>query len=341
MIRTVSSRDGLSPRPKISPDLISNQGERAEVIFDENYSKAVAQLKGLQIIHAIPGRVRIRAIEDSFNSRLETISQYLRQQDGVKEVAINQQTGSLVVNFDEVHLSLPQVLRLLQQFGIHQRQISPPEDAFAEWKSLLFWKEQSISLIPLITGLAVTGGLGIKGLVAIPVYIIAADATRWVIDYLEPQVTPSAVSATEFPEEQYSEVAAPPAKIAYSVVHTIAGRIRFHVPRIAEDGAYGWRLEKLLKTDAQVVSVRVNYDAASIAISYAVPEAPAYQPSDINISHWVNLMELALQTHPPSNSVETTELQLPTEPIEVSSLWANMQSISMSYSLAFLANFPL
>ncbi|AFZ28198.1 hypothetical protein Cylst_6239 [Cylindrospermum stagnale PCC 7417] len=340
MSRIVSSRDGLSPQPKISPDLISTQGESDEVIVNDNNSEAVAQLNGLQIIHAIPGRVRIRAIKDSFNS-LETLSQYLRQQDGVRAVAINQQTGSLVVTFDEDQLSLPQVLRLLQQFGIHQRQISPHEDAFAEWKSLEFWKEQSISLIPLMTGLAVTGGLGIKGLVAIPVYIIAADATRWVIDYLEPQVTPSAVAATKFPEEQDSEVAAPPAKIAYSVVHAIAGRIRFHVPLIAEDRAYGQRLEKLLKTDAQVVSVRVNYDAASIAISYAAPDAIAYQPSDISISHWVNLMELALQTHPPTDPVETTELQLPTEAMEVSSLWANMQPTSMSYSLAFLANLPL
>ncbi|MBD2388161.1 hypothetical protein H6G32_22605 [Cylindrospermum sp. FACHB-282] len=151
-----------------------------------------------------------------------------------------------------------------------------------KWKSLDFWKEQSISLIPLMTGLAVTGGLGIKGLVGIPVYIIAADATRWVIDYLAVQVIPSAVSA----EYQCREVAAPPVKIAYSVVHVIAGRVRFRVPQIAEDRAYGRRLERLLKTDTQVVSVRVNYDAASIAI--------AYQSGEISISHWVKLMELAL-----------------------------------------------
>lgn len=45
-----------------------------------------------------------------------------------------------------------------------------------------FWKEQGLDFIPLATGLAVTGGLGISGLAAIPVYMIAAEATRQAID---------------------------------------------------------------------------------------------------------------------------------------------------------------
>lgn len=398
MTNTVS-HNGLSPQPKMSSDSISSERQSNEVKINQNTSKAVAQSQvqlssdGLQIIHATTGRVRIRASEDSFHSRLESISQHLRQQCGVREVVTNQQTGSMIVTYDENQLSLPQVLELLQQFGIHQPQASSEPvsemDAFAAWKSLDFWKEQSISFIPLMTGLAVTGGLGVSGLAAIPVYMITADATRRVIDYLEPQVSGAKISktsqtttVTKSPQSSLStgEGKSPredkntsqsssteeesksvfvdkggeftaPAKIAYRVVHAIEGRIRFNVPLLAEDRAYARRLERLMRSDPQVLSVRVNCDAASIAI--------AYQPSEINISHWVNLMELALQTNPPNNLIKTTEQQLPPEPVsksteqletttvlegqtlDISSLWADLKPASLSYSLALMANFPL
>ncbi|BAZ29722.1 hypothetical protein NIES4074_21690 [Cylindrospermum sp. NIES-4074] len=355
MSRTVNNHDSLNSQANLSPELISTQYKNDEININKNLGNAVAQANvqlpedGLQIVHATTGRVRIRAVNPSFNSKLESISPDLKQQEGVTKVAVNQQTGSLVITFDANQLSLPQVLRLLSEFGIYQPLTSPESasktDPFTEWKSLDFWKQQSISFIPLLTGLAVTGGLGITGLPAIPVYIIAADATRWVIDYLEPQILSSAQPPLST-VEQTMDVATPSAKVAYKIVHEIPGRIRFHVPKIAEDRAYGQRLEKLLKIDAQVVSVRVNYNAASIAI--------AYSSNEVSIYHWVHLMELALETNPPTNSIEMTQVKSDaelviqdTEPVgvfdeqtpEVSSLWTNMKPPSMSYSLAWMANF--
>lgn len=352
---TVNNHDSLNSQAKLSPELISTQCQNDEININKNLGNAVVQPNleqtedGWQIVHTTTGRVRIRAINPSFKSKVESISSTLKQQDGVSEVVVNQQTGSLVITFDENQLSLPQVLTLLSEFGIYQPLTSPDSaskaDPFAEWKSLDFWKQQSISFIPLLTGLAVTGGLGITGLPAIPVYIIAADATRWVIDYLEPQISSSAQPPLST-VEQSRDVATPSAKVAYRIVHEIPGRIRFHVPRIAEDRAYGQRLENLLKTDAQAVSVRVNYDAASIAI--------AYSSGEVSIYHWVHLMELALEMNPPTNPVEMTQVQSDsglviqdTEPVrvfdeenpEISSLWTNMKPPSMSYSLAWMANF--
>jgi hypothetical protein len=328
---------------EISSDLISTYSQSDEVKV--NQTSVQLPVDGFKIVHTTTGRVRIRATEGSFNSTIETISQYLQQQHGIKEIAANQQTGSLIVSYDENQLSLPQILAIFQQFGIHHPPISPQLDPFAEWKSLDFWKEQSISFIPLITGLAVTGGLGIHGLVAIPVYMIAADATRWVIEYLEPEVTTSENrkdSESQLPLAKVN-IATQPAKIAYSVVHAIPGRIRLHVPRIAQDRAYGRQLERLLKTDTQVTSVRVNSDAASIAI--------AYQPSDISVSHWVNLLELALQTNPSTKPIKTIEQQADEsinstiiaegETQKSSSVWANMKASSLSYTLDFMANFRL
>uniref|UniRef100_A0A8J7DHD3 Heavy metal translocating P-type ATPase n=2 Tax=Desmonostoc muscorum TaxID=1179 RepID=A0A8J7DHD3_DESMC len=395
MTNIISSHERLSPQMSMSSDSTSAQHQSDEAKLNTSKSGVAAQLQAqlsserLEIVHATTGRVRIRASEGISKSRIKNISQGLRQQYGVKEVAANEQTSSIVVSFDQKKLSLPQVLGLLQQFNIHQAQVSPTSnsqtDPFAAWKSLDFWKEQSISLIPLMTGLAVTGGLGISGLAAIPLYMITADATRWVIDCFEPEASGSE-NLQELKGEgtnqanscsQNQEVQDLKGKnLTYSVVHAIPGRIRFHLPRLAEDRAYTRRLEKLIKNDPQTISVRVNSGAASIAI--------AYKSSQTSVNHWVNLMELALQTNPPSDPITVLEPQTSLEEVDtttvledttlevshtaqsdntnvledttlevsqtteventtldLSSLWADLKPATLSYSLAMMANFPL
>ncbi|MBD2411158.1 hypothetical protein FACHB389_21860 [Nostoc calcicola FACHB-389] len=395
MTNTISSHERLSPQMSMSSDLTSNQHQSDEVKLNTSTSGVAAQLQAqlsserLEIVHATIGRVRIRATEGISKSTIKNISQGLRQQYGVKEVAVNEQTGSITITFDEKKLSLAQVLGLLQQFNIYQAEVSPTSnsqtDPFAAWKSLDFWKEQSISLIPLMTGLAVTGGLGISGLAAIPLYMITADATRWVIDCFEPEASGSE-NLQELKDDptnqanscgQNQEVQDLKGKnLTYSVVHAIPGRIRFHLPRLAEDRAYTRRLERLIKNDPQTISVRVNSGAASIAI--------AYKSSQISVTHWVNLMELALQTNPPSDPITVKEPQISLEEVEtttvledttlqeshpaqsdninvledttlqesqttepdtttldLSSLWADLKPATLSYSLAMMANFPL
>ncbi|MEA5622986.1 HMA2 domain-containing protein [Nostoc sp. UHCC 0251] len=414
MPKNTSNREKLNIFGKISSNLISTQQSNQ---VNQSASKAIAQptksqpSDGLQIVHVTNGRVRLRTTDSSLNSILDSIAQDLRSLEGVREVTVNQQTGSLVVNFDEDKLSLPGILALKTDIEIQQPQASSDSpsktDPFAAWKSPSFWKEQGISLIPMMAGLAVTGRLGIHGWVSIPVYMIVADATRGVIGCIGSQVptleknegnnTSSAISELSNEErkstiqqekstnnlEKASEVAAP-AKIDYSVVHAIGRRIRLNVPKISQDRGYGRRLERIIKTDAEVTSVRINFDAASIAIAYKSREIP--------LSHWVSLMELALETNPPtlgittanqplqevSQTTEITDATTPnhTTPIsqtaeiidtttpnhttpvsqtaeiidtttanqtssELSSLWSNLKSPAMSFSLGIMANLPL
>lgn len=68
--------------------------------------------------------------------------------------------------------------------------------------------------------------------------------------------------------EQGSRGAGEPSKIAYSIAHAIPGRIRFRVPRIAQDPEYVKRLEALLAEDSWITSERVNTAAASIVMIY-------------------------------------------------------------------------
>ncbi|WP_313954456.1 HMA2 domain-containing protein [Anabaena subtropica] len=343
------------------------------------YPQLQLSANGMQVVHATNGRIRIKATDSSFSSNLKTITKHLKQYKGVREVATNEPTGSMVVTFDEKKLSLPQMLGILRQINIQTSPNSPLSDPFAPWKSIDFWKEQTVSFIPLMTGLAVTGGLGVSGLAAIPIYMITADATRRVIDYLEPQITGSdtvkesakAVMITEeckpaTPGHKITKTTVKSTDLAYSVVHEIPGRIRFHIPQIASDRAYAKRLERLLKTDALVSNVRMNCDAASLAISY--------KSSTVAVSYWVSLMESALQTTLPTlpitennqstplvieklnttsttlepetfsqltEQAEHTVSETQAQTLNISSLWADMKPSGLSYSLNFIANLPL
>lgn len=386
MTNTISSRKGLSQPLQQSSGLIfaPKQSDEVNNHKGEVSTRLMAQLGlgGLKIIHVSQGRVRIRATDVSYNSILESLSQQLRQHDGVTEVSTNHKTGSLVVKFDEGRLPLPQMLARLQEFGIQQYQTASDSqtntDPFAAWKSAEFWQEQGLSFIPLFAGLGVTGALGINGLAAIPVYMITADAARRVIDYIEPQLFGTkknkklnTASATQSPkkhqvtsqsslakveqkapgkQELFSTGTRDNAKITCKIVHAIPGRIRLSVPKLAQDQDYAKRLERLLKADPQVTSVRINCDAASVAI--------AYQPSNIAAVHWIGLMQRAQQaaprviekdthTHPIAKPV--TESSKPekfrtatVEPTpEVTGLWATFKAPALSYALAFMANFPI
>jgi hypothetical protein len=349
MTKTLSSIQKLSSQTQRSCDVICIQQPSADA-NGQTTTEPSQQIKrsptgGLEIIHATTGRVRIRATDSRDNLMLDKIGQYLRQQDGVKEVLANQQTGSLVVEFDANMLSLPEMLAIIQQFGVHfqaSSQSASNVDPFAAWKSLDFWKEQGISLIPLMIGLAVTGRLGISGLAAFPVYFITANATRHVIDYLElgkdeeRGTREQKEKRTETDNKKYStekkqakEISPTPphTPIPYKIVHAIKGRIRFNVPRIAQDRAYAKRLERLLKTDTQVINVRMNCSAASIAISYEPQETP--------VSHWVDLIQLADNTIPQTISIKTTE-ELQPNPITQST---ETQQPHLETSSSALANF--
>lgn len=381
MAQTIISRARLSPHLPRFSDLTFTQRHSDEIKVNTNSSRVVIQPQlelsatGMQVVHATNGRIRIKATDGSFSSNFQTITQYLRQYPGVKEVVTNEQAGSMIVSFDEQQLSLSQMLGVLQTLNIQTSPNSPPSDPFAPWKSVEFWKEQTISFIPLMTGLAVTGRLGISGLASIPVYMITADATRRVIDYIKPRISGSVSGKSADADDKSaheenqtpivnknSETTKWSAKVTYSVVHQIPGRIRFNLPLIASDRAYARRLERLLQTDTLVNNVRINCDAASVAITYN-PRA------EIAVSHWVSLMESALVTTTPTVPVSPTPQPTPPttistsapeivnplpEPtdvkisesegnttIHISSWWAEMKPAALSYSLAFMANLPL
>lgn len=384
MTKTTSSRGRLSHPPQLSSDLISavQHSDEANNHTGKEFTDSPTLWKfgSLKVVHATTGRVRIRATDGSHNSMLDDICQILRTQQGVKEIAVDRNRGSIRVTFNDRQLPLAEMLAKLENIGIKQdsSESASQKDPFAAWKSIDFWKEQGLSFIPLFTGLGVTGALGISGLASIPVYMITADATRRVIDCIQPQRSVAkkkkqshTVSATESQtntqanlekvEQQISTIenTSKSTKIACSVVHAVRGRVRLNVPRLGSDRAYARRLERLLQSDPRVTNVRVNCDAQSVAI--------AYSPSNVPVNHWLDIIQLAEQStpqvipiktadeqqskQPPTSTLQQTSQQV-SHPWEqkttsenedacASTFWGNFKAPALSYALAFMANLPL
>lgn len=80
-----------------------------------------------------------------------------------------------------------------------------------------------------------------------------------------------------------------PQKIAYSVAHSIPGRIRFRIPRLAKDGEYADKLKLAIESEPRTTSVRINPTASSIVINYQRGEISDKQMR----SHLVNLIQTA------------------------------------------------
>lgn len=302
----------------------------------------------LRVVHAVPGRVRVRTTDSSLIPTLNKVAQQLRQQDGVCEVRTNPTTNSLVVTFNQSILSLPQTLEILQKTGISEasEKTQPlPElksDSFLREQTEPPWKIENISrsLIPLAAGMAVTGALGLEGAVAFPVFIIVQNVTREVIKQLQsekpaskpvqtPQTTAIELNGKSPREAEKPSSEIEPSKIDVQIVHKISGRIRFRVPRIAEDAEYTRKLTILLEADVQVTDVRINSLAASIAISYSVGAISIDQME----SHLIELIQTADKINIPLNVKATPQEQ---EPQSESNLWPQFALPALSATLALL-----
>jgi hypothetical protein len=357
MSKTISSSNRLSHQLDEYPNLTSHTPHPDQQLMDQVKSNIK-----LQVIHAIAGRIRISTTDNSWDSQIENLSQELKQQSWVLEIVEKKDRGSVTFTFDEKQLPLPQVLQVLTEFDVKYTPLSAKPD-FSELKSPGFWQKQSNSLIPFIMGLIVTRGLRIRGWPSILVYMLIADGTRWLMTSLEPGLVTAVMSktvqklatqATPIPgfnkvsKKSITEVPTP-GKIDYKIVHQIPGRVRFHLNQIHQDPAYCQRLEKLLKTDGEVSNFRLNIQAGSVMINY--------HHSETSISHWVQLMELALSTEVPTSKPLVSTPQPPVEEnltteieidhiddkidIDLSTLWRDLKPGIMSYSLSVMANFPL
>jgi|GEM_PF-41465 len=324
--------------------------------------------KEIEVVHAISGRVRLRTRGNKLISTLDSLAQQLRQQEGVCDVQTNSTTNSLVVTFDVSTLSLPQMLEVFHIDDISKT--SGKTKVLPELKLGTLLKDQTEvysqgmkvarSLIPIVAGMMATGALGIEGFLAFPVYLVVENVTRQVINEFDGDsaaVGTLGVSEETFiaeqvkiPQEIATELNGNLAtiegndipvslhpEVAYKVVHTIPGRIRFRVPRIAEDAEYAHKLTVLIEADAKVTDVRVNTAVASIAVSYEVDLIS----DDQMRSHLIDLIQTADQANLPIN-VKAADAHgnagrsTSQEPQEEANLWYQLGLPIFTTTLAIL-----
>ncbi|MGI0493674.1 HMA2 domain-containing protein [Alkalinema pantanalense CENA528] len=127
------------------------------------------------------------------------------------------------------------------------------------------------TILPVLAGLFVTSRLQLRGASALLANLAIAALIRQGVIQLkkQSQSTPTPfVTDIPFTNSQHPNGTAAPTVDDYTIVHSTLGRIRLRIPRITRDSAYAKRLEKLLRADERVNSVRLNRAAASLVIHY-------------------------------------------------------------------------
>lgn len=291
----------------------------------------------LQIVHNVPGRVRLKATDSNQLKALEKVAQKLRKQEGIYEVRTNSATKSLVATFDSDIVSMPEISKVLQQSGSTQPLVLVEKEQKQELQELLASGDLSEqypriarSIVSIIAGMAVTGALGVTGLMSLPVFMITDRVSQELLKYIESEFL------SEKPELERQNSAnelngkvAEQQQLSYSIVHETPGRIRFRIPLVAKDADYAQKLTQLAESDSRVTNIKINKDAASVAICY---QASDLSPAAIK-AHLVHLIELA---NDPSTLIKigssaTIETEEETNP------WSNLSLPVATAVLALLS----
>lgn len=139
---------------------------------------------GVNLLHAVAGRIRLRITDNSLKNNLEAIGQQLQQQEGIREVRTNEKTGSLLILFESNKLSQVQLCQLLDRWGISDIP-GLSSDAKTAAKTAISWSNASSqackrlkAFIPPIIGLLTVRWLRMYGWSAIVTYLIVTRITR-------------------------------------------------------------------------------------------------------------------------------------------------------------------
>ncbi|MFP4102434.1 hypothetical protein [Coleofasciculus sp.] len=266
----------------------------------------------VEILHVVPGRLRLRVLGEEPGTVLRAVTPLLRKRVGVREIRTNEQIGSLLITFDTNQLSLAQLFKILGDLGIaeiKQPQSKEPLDS-ESWKKA---GTQLQSFIPLLIGLLTTRQLGLQGWRSIAVYLLTANVVRQIMQNLDlaegeaeekVEGTKQKVernnadldgqeitNATPYEQNSKQSTVAFDANstVVYRLVHAVPGRMRFRVPKVAEDSAYLRRLQSLVKKDDWITQMRCNSTVASVVMIYNPMEVSEAEAG----LHGISLIQIA------------------------------------------------
>ena len=145
------------------------------------------------------------------------------------------------------------------------------------------WPAKLIEAIPLLAGVVITRRFNLHGWRAILAYIVAAGATRQLIEVLESEVNLdtllTGLAATSADSNGHGQPLTLDTQASslllseetHQVVHATPGRLRVRVP-LADNPDYARHLQRRLSGDQRLQSVRVNPHATSVTIKYDIEQ---------------------------------------------------------------------
>ena len=157
------------------------------------------------------------------------------------------------------------------------------------------------AILPVVVGIIVTSRFQLKGAQALLANLIIASLFRQILTHLKKQshlVTPETENISDS-AENYTENNFDP---EYTIVHSIPGRIRLRISRLATDADFSQRLEQILSEEEQIINIRMNRAAASITINYTTQGTSDWELG----MRLMNLIDSALNPETPANSPATT-----------------------------------
>ncbi|ACK71758.1 hypothetical protein PCC7424_3362 [Gloeothece citriformis PCC 7424] len=291
-----------------------------------NNVESTCEQQGFEILHSVANRVRLRALDTKTKNRLTEIAQHLRKQAGIQTVRINQDTGNLVITYDQSIVSRAQVQRFLEPYGVTQETPSPEllgSDSYAQTLKRLS------SFIPPVVGIAAARGLGVGGWQGLATYIVTSRVTRGVMNQFDLPFVQGSQKDSPLEDKQGDQTlndgtiettqSKHPAASDYRVIHEIPGRIRLSIPRVKGDLDYVKTLENLAQRDNRITSVRVNRETGSVVIQYRTGIPSNTRKTALKSSELIALLEqIASDTlnnpNTPKNnptSLEETTLEAP------------------------------
>lgn len=303
----------------------------------------------VQLIHASPGRIRLRIQDGEFDAAVEHLRHKITDSYTQLDVHTHPTNHSVILQFDPNELSLETLLARLPV---------EPQTTEAQPPSLSAGLGKAVSLLrraaPLLSGYAAVRLLGLSGWASLPVFLLSDIITREVLNQVIPPQPAQAneflqnlvkllSSTSEHPTNRQQSVqgSQPPAlarsthagTIASTLKHSLPGRIRYKIPRLIKDVDYARKLTHLLERDRSITAINLNPDSGSLTVYY-----PAEQVEETAMqSYLADLIQMA-----PTVSLPTaTTIVEPTTPEAAPGSWDTMTVPMMTLGLSALCSLGL
>ncbi|GJL70444.1 MAG: ATPase [Nitrospirales bacterium] len=132
-------------------------------------------LASIEVIHSLPGRVRLRVPALQIRAQLaEALPIFLQDQEGIQEVSVNSSCSSVTVTFDSITWNGEKLCHFLRGFRHEEIEAYQPKQVIQEQAEDAVDEESGPELWYSSTGIAIALFVEPLAAIAVPVFLLAA-----------------------------------------------------------------------------------------------------------------------------------------------------------------------